>query len=217
MLLRCVQIQLPCSRSSAAEVSRSKHHGCHNYHNYHHDNKHEHNDDFWLSSWTFKFFQHMVGSPKNEFKHETVSEENLPVAPTLEIFNENSTLNLYTLPETNIFRRKQAFCPKGDFMTPNIRFSRVFVIVLWRALQMNLVLVCVFEDLNTVLPHVKRFIHVCNALSTCVAVIKRMFIIFLRERMLLGGGFNVCQMFTPKMGKLIKFGKYVSILVETTI
>ena len=159
----------------------------------------------------------MVGSPKNEFKHETVSEENLPVAPTLEIFNENSTLNLYTLPETNIFRRKQAFCPKGDFMTPNIRFSRVFVIVLWRALQMNLVLVCVFEDLNTVLPHVKRFIHVCNALSTCVAVIKRMFIIFLRERMLLGGGFNVCQMFTPKMGKLIKFGKYVSILVETTI
>ena len=34
-------------------------------------------------------------------------------------------------------------------------------------------------------------------------MIKRMFIIFLRERMLLGGGFNVCQMFTPKMGKLI--------------
>ena len=64
MFLRCVQIQLPCSRSSAAEVSRSKHHGCHNYHDYHHDNKHEHNDDFWLSSWTFKFFQHMVGSPK---------------------------------------------------------------------------------------------------------------------------------------------------------
>jgi len=80
----------------------------------------------------------MVGSPKNEFKHGTVSEENLAVAPTLEIFmlaHENSTLNLYTLPETNIFRRKQAFCPKGDFMTPNILFSRVFVIVLWRALQ----------------------------------------------------------------------------------
>lgn len=148
MFLRCVQIQLPWSRSSAAEVPRSKHHGCHNYHDYHHDNKHEHNDDFWLSSWTFKFFQHMVGSPKHEFKHETVSEENLAVAPTLEIFmlaHENSTLNLYTLPETNIFRRKH-------FMTPSILFSRVFVIVLWRALQRNLVLVCVFEDLNTMLP-----------------------------------------------------------------
>ena len=90
----------------------------------------------------------MVGSPKHEFKHETVSEENLAVAPTLEIFmlaHENSTLNLYTLPETNIFRRKH-------FMTPSILFSRVFVIVLWRALQRNLVLVCVFEDLNTMLP-----------------------------------------------------------------
>ena len=66
------------------------------------------------------------------------------------------------------FAENRPFAPKRDFMTPSNLFSKVFGIFLWRALQMNLVLACVFEDLNTV----------WNASSMCVAVIKRMCIHF---------------------------------------
>ena len=168
MFLRCVQIQLPCSRSSAAEVSRSKHHGCHNYHDYHHDNKHEHNDDFWLSSWTFKFFQHMVGSPKNEQKHETVSEENLAVAPTLEVFmltHENLTLNLYTLPETNIFLWKQAFCPKSRFHDSEHPFFKGF----WhRLMERCKWLWCSPEFFSMCLWGLQHCVSTCETFHPCV-------------------------------------------------